>query len=101
MTEAEIVAVIKALKINDVVPVTVGGGADPRIDQVMTVLGELAAKLEALPKSQSMDTVYSDLRNFAQAVQSHDETIARLQADLAETRRDIGAFAANLERGAT
>lgn len=99
MTEAEVVEVIKALKINDVVPVSVGG-ADPRIDQVMTVLGELAAKLEALPKSQSMDTVYSDLKNFAQAVQLHDETIAKLQADLAETRRDIGAFAANLEKGA-
>ena len=79
MTEAEVIEVIKALKINDVVPVAVGGGADPRVDQVMTVLGELAAKLEALPKSQSMDTVYSDLKTFAQAVQLHETAIAAIK----------------------
>lgn len=106
MTADQISNLIKSLNIDAVAVVRVEGSEpkelqpDPRIQQVMDVLGELAARIEALPKSQSMDTVYSDLRNFAQAVQLHDETIAKLQADLAETRRDIGAFAANLEKGA-
>lgn len=96
MTAEQIKELVSSLNIDAVAVVQVEGQAtkpaapDPRIEQVMAVLGELAAKIEALPKpgadqSEAVATLYADMKNFAEAVQIHD-------ASIKEIRQDIGIF---------
>lgn len=93
MTADQISDLIKSLNIDTVAVVRVEGTEqqpsqpDPRIQQVMDVLGELAAKIDAMPKpgadqSDAVATLYADMKNFAAAVQMHEAAIAEIKQDL-------------------
>ena len=100
MTEAEIVELLRSFKIDSAVPVP-SGVQDSRVDALADAVRELSAKIDALPRSpdqsEAVNTVYADLKTFAEAIQVHETAIAAIKSDIGVIKDDLGVFVRNLE----
>lgn len=76
-----------------------GGGPDPRVDAAMAAIDTLAARIDAMPKTAfDVTPIYADMKTLAESVQAHGAVLTKVGNEVAQIRRDLGAFAAEIER---
>lgn len=103
MSEADIIDVLKRLKIDVAVPVPTdqASATDPRIDDAIAAIRDLGDKINAMPQSadqsDAVKTLYADMKNFAEAVMQHDIKIAAIQQQNGEILSALKDFHASLK----